>query len=215
MPRSPVRPLTTSSTGVTQTLPSPIFPVRAAATMASTTLAASISSTSTSSLIFGRNSTVYSAPRYTSVWPFCRPYPCTSPTVMPVTPRACSASLTASSWCGLITAVTSFIFNSSMPGKRYPPQCQSTPGAGCFLVGYRLLLHARSLRRPLGWCGRGDARLRKGATAAAAGSAAAGRVVVRALLVLGQVDALDLHLAVDPKSDRVLDGESHPERDRE
>ena len=41
-PRSPVRTRTTSSTGVTQTLPSPILPVRAASTMASTTLSASL-----------------------------------------------------------------------------------------------------------------------------------------------------------------------------
>src|SRR6266571_1655646 len=90
-PRSPVRTRITSSTGVTQTLPSPIFPVRAAVTMASTIFSTSISSVTTSTRILGKNSTVYSAPRSTSVWPFCRPYPCTSLTVRPATPRACSA----------------------------------------------------------------------------------------------------------------------------
>ena len=35
---------------------------------------------------FGRKSTLYSAPRYVSVWPFCRPKPRTSETVRPVTP---------------------------------------------------------------------------------------------------------------------------------
>jgi hypothetical protein len=58
-----VRTRTTSSTEVTQTLPSPILPVRAAVTTASTIFSTSISSVTTSTLIFGRNSTVYSAPR--------------------------------------------------------------------------------------------------------------------------------------------------------
>jgi hypothetical protein len=40
----------------------------------------------TSTLILGRKSTTYSAPRYSSVWPFCRPKPLTSVTVMPETP---------------------------------------------------------------------------------------------------------------------------------
>jgi len=31
----------------------------------------------------GRKSTTYSAPRYSSVWPFCRPNPLTSETVIP------------------------------------------------------------------------------------------------------------------------------------
>jgi hypothetical protein len=48
---------------VDQTLPSPMEPVLAAATMASTTRAASASSTSTSSRTLGTNDTVYSAPR--------------------------------------------------------------------------------------------------------------------------------------------------------
>jgi hypothetical protein len=58
-----VRTRTTSSTGVVQTLPSPIEPVLAAATIALTTRAASASSTSTSTRVFGTNDTVYSAPR--------------------------------------------------------------------------------------------------------------------------------------------------------
>ena len=36
-----------------------------------------------SSFTFGRKSTVYSAPRYVSLWPRCRPKPRTSLTVMP------------------------------------------------------------------------------------------------------------------------------------
>ena len=73
VPRSPVRTRTTVSTGLTQTLPSPILPVRAAWTMTSTTLSTAVSSTRTSTRTFGTKSTEYSAPRYTSVWPFCRP----------------------------------------------------------------------------------------------------------------------------------------------
>jgi hypothetical protein len=63
----------------------------------------------TSSLIFGRKSTTYSAPRYTSVWPFCRPKPLTSVTVMPCTPTSASASRTSSSLNGLMIAMTIFI----------------------------------------------------------------------------------------------------------
>ena len=58
-----------SSTCETKILPSPIRPVDAALTMASIT-ASSLSSLMTiSRLILGRNSTTYSAPRYSSLWP--------------------------------------------------------------------------------------------------------------------------------------------------
>src|SRR5512137_624014 len=57
----------------------------------------------------GRKSTTYSAPRYSSVWPFCRPKPLTSVTVMPCTPTADSASRTSSSLNGLMIAVISFM----------------------------------------------------------------------------------------------------------
>src|SRR5258706_12987747 len=63
----------------------------------------------TSILTLGRKSTTYSAPRYSSVWPFCLPKPLTSVPVMPCTPMADRASRTSSSWNGLIIAVTSFI----------------------------------------------------------------------------------------------------------
>ena len=56
-PRSPVRTPTTDSAGMTQTLPSPIFPVAAEDTMASTTVSAWSSSTSTSTRILGTKST--------------------------------------------------------------------------------------------------------------------------------------------------------------
>src|SRR5512147_108903 len=64
-----------------------------------------------SSLILGRKSTTYSAPRYSSVWPFCRPKPLTSVTVMPCTPIAERASRTSSSLNGLMMAVTSFMIS--------------------------------------------------------------------------------------------------------
>ena len=56
-PRSPVRTRTTVSTGVTHTLPSPILPVRAAFTTASTTRSTAASSTITSTRTLGTNST--------------------------------------------------------------------------------------------------------------------------------------------------------------
>jgi hypothetical protein len=52
----------------------------------------------------GRKSTTYSAPRYSSVWPFWRPKPLTSVTVMPCTPISDSASRTSSSLKGLMMA---------------------------------------------------------------------------------------------------------------
>src|SRR5688572_12547175 len=61
----------------------------------------------------GRKSTTYSAPRYSSVWPFWRPKPFTSVTVMPCTPIAERASRTSSSLKGLMMAVTSFMGVSS------------------------------------------------------------------------------------------------------
>src|SRR6267378_6844977 len=103
-PCSPVRIRIASSRRDTNTLPSPIDPVLAAPAMSVTTLSTSPSGTTTSTFIFGRKSTVYSPPRYISVWPFCRPKPRTSLTVMPTTPAAVSASLTSSSLNGLMIA---------------------------------------------------------------------------------------------------------------
>src|SRR5437867_2030926 len=97
------------STGVTKILPSPMLPVLAAAATTSATLSTNWSGTTTSILIFGRKSTVYSPPRYSSVCPFCRPKPRTSDTVMPITPMPVSASLTSSSLNGLMIASIFFI----------------------------------------------------------------------------------------------------------
>src|SRR6266850_2833385 len=97
------------STGDTKILPSPMLPVLAAPATTSVTLSTKWSGTTTSILIFGRKSTVYSPPRYSSVWPFCRPKPRTSDTVMPITPMPVSASLTSSSLNGLMIASIFFI----------------------------------------------------------------------------------------------------------
>src|SRR5688572_8208624 len=107
-PFSPVRMRCTAPTSVIQSFPSPIFSVRALATRASAMASTWSSSARTSTLILGTNSTVYSAPRYTSVCPDWRPKPCTSVTVMPLTPAPLSASFTSSSLKGLMTAVISF-----------------------------------------------------------------------------------------------------------
>src|SRR5690606_15138799 len=67
-------------------------------------------------LAFGRKSTTYSAPRYSSVCPRWRPKPLTSLTVMPCTPTSFRAFRTSSSRNGLMIAVTSFI-RGSCAGK--------------------------------------------------------------------------------------------------
>src|SRR5450432_2788404 len=100
---------TTCSSVETKTLPSPILPVRAAASMASITRSTIASSTAASIFTLGRKSTTYSAPRYSSVCPFWRPKPLTSVTVTPCTPMALRASRTSSSLNGLTIAVTIFI----------------------------------------------------------------------------------------------------------
>jgi len=99
---------TTSSRSLTKIFPSPILPVRAALMMASSAWSSSSLLTAISSLTFGRKSTTYSAPRYSSVWPRWRPKPLTSVTVMPWTPISPIASRTSSSLKGLMIAVMSF-----------------------------------------------------------------------------------------------------------
>jgi hypothetical protein len=58
-----VRIRTASSTGLMKIFPSPILPVFAARMMAAIALSTSASPSTTSILIFGRKSTVYSLPR--------------------------------------------------------------------------------------------------------------------------------------------------------
>src|SRR5260221_10147159 len=96
-PRSPLRMRTASSMEKTKILPSPIFPVLAAALSARTISSARESGAKISSLTFGSRSTLYSDPRYISAWPFWRPWPRTSETVMPSTPMAMRASFTSPS----------------------------------------------------------------------------------------------------------------------
>src|SRR6267378_2386136 len=93
----------------TKIFPSPIFPVLADFSMASIAWSSNSSLIAASTFTFGRKSTTYSAPRYSSVWPFCLPKPLTSVTVMPCTPMADRASRTSSSLNGLMIAVTSFM----------------------------------------------------------------------------------------------------------
>src|SRR6478672_13616967 len=99
---------TTSSTGSTQILPSPILPVRAASVMTSMMRWTSSSSHSSSMRALGTKSILYSVPRYTSVCPAWRPKPCTSVTVMPWTSASFNASFTSSSLKGFTMAVMSF-----------------------------------------------------------------------------------------------------------
>src|SRR5579862_2291659 len=63
--------------------------------------------------VLGTKSTTYSAPRYSSVWPRCRPKPFTSVTVMPETPSSERAARTSSSLKGLMIAVINFIRDSA------------------------------------------------------------------------------------------------------
>src|SRR5262245_14302096 len=77
--------------------------------MVETTLSTSSSGTTTSIFTLGRKSTVYSEPRYSSVWPFWRPKPRTSVTVIPITPISVRASLTSSSLNGLMIASIFFM----------------------------------------------------------------------------------------------------------
>src|SRR5215510_12285448 len=95
--------------GSTNTLPSPMEPVLAAPTIVALTLSTRWSGTTTSIFTLGRKSTVYSDPRYSSVWPFWRPKPRTSVTVMPITPISVSASFTSSSLKGLMIASIFFM----------------------------------------------------------------------------------------------------------
>src|SRR5262245_28603547 len=99
----------TFSRSNTKILPSPILPVLADFSIASIARSSSSDLIAASTFTLGRKSTTYSAPRYSSVWPFCRPKPFTSVTVMPCTPIADSASRTSSSLNGLMIAVTSFM----------------------------------------------------------------------------------------------------------
>src|SRR5688572_2042776 len=121
---------TTFSRSNTKILPSPILPVLAAFSIASSARSSMSLLMAASIFTFGRKSTTYSAPRYSSVWPFCRPKPLTSVTVMPCTPIAESASRTSSSLNGLMTAVTSFMC-SPFAAAGVATGCRPYAGSEC------------------------------------------------------------------------------------
>src|SRR5450432_3269374 len=107
----------TRSMWVMKILPSPTLPVLDDLMIASTTWSTRSPRTATSMRVLGTKSTTYSAPRYSSVCPRCRPNPLTSVTVMPETPMSESAARTSSSLKGLMIAVTSFMWNSVCRGR--------------------------------------------------------------------------------------------------
>src|SRR5690349_11355530 len=95
------------------------------------------SATAASILTFGRKSTTYSAPRYSSVWPFCRPKPLTSVTVKPEIPTSDNASRTSSSLNGLMIASIFFmlhLWDAASRPEEYtnpcPPDGEARPGGG-------------------------------------------------------------------------------------
>src|ERR1700735_115531 len=100
---------TTRCSSLTKILPSPTLPVLAVFTIASMTGSTRSLRTAISTRALGTKSTTYSAPRYSSVCPRCRPNPLTSVTVIPETPISDNAARTSSSLKGLIIAVTSFM----------------------------------------------------------------------------------------------------------
>src|SRR5574340_619087 len=106
---SPVRMRITCSPDEMIIFPPPSLPVCAALMIPSTAVSSSPAGITTSTLILGRKSTTYSAPRYSSVCPFCRPKPFTSVTVRPLTPSSESASRTSSSLNGLMIASIFFM----------------------------------------------------------------------------------------------------------
>jgi len=87
----------TSSTGRMNIFPSPMRPVFCRRFDRFNDLRYKVVGAMNLDLHLGRKSTTYSAPRYSSVWPFCLPKPFTSATVIPWTPMAFKASLTSSS----------------------------------------------------------------------------------------------------------------------
>src|SRR5690606_29389281 len=110
------------SSSTTNTLPSPTLPVPAERAIASSAASNIPSVTAVSIFSLGRKSTTYSAPRYNSVWPFCRPKPFTSVTVRPDTPTSPSASRTSSSLNGRMMAVISFMVRLLRDGGCAPSE---------------------------------------------------------------------------------------------
>src|SRR2546428_42719 len=148
-PRSPVRTLTTVSTGTDQTLPSQMRPVCAALTTTPIRSSASSSSQRTSTRTFGTKSTWYSAPRYTSVCPRCLPYPLASVIVRPWTPNACNAALTSSSLDGTMPVTSTTSANTRAWRRPFCPvvasSTSSTSSTVVFFSTTRLTLPSSSI----------------------------------------------------------------------
>src|SRR5687767_345920 len=127
----------TRSRSNTKILPSPILPVFADFSIASIACSSSSVLIAASSFTLGRKSTTYSAPRYSSVWPFCRPNPFTSVTVIPCTPIADSASRTSSSLNGLMIAVSSFmaLLLEGLHYRKHHGRLAGIPELGAVAVG--------------------------------------------------------------------------------
>ena len=87
----------------------PIEPVLAASQIVLIARSTSLSFTTTSIFTLGMKSTTYSAPRYVSLCPFCRPKPRTSATVIPSILAATRAALTSSSLKCRMMASTFFM----------------------------------------------------------------------------------------------------------
>src|SRR6266496_935561 len=199
-PRSPVRTLTTVSTGTDQTLPSPIRPVCAALSTTPIRSSASSSSHRTSTRTFGTRSTWYSAPRYTSVCPRCLPYPLASVIVRPWTPNACKAALTSSSLNGLMTAVMSFIWCPF--GVLYRPSDADVSPEASPCVGR--VKHPASLLQP---CFRPPERDRSAEDGVHEGTGVERGQVVRPLAEADELDRnaqLTLHRDDDPALGRAV-----------
>ncbi len=110
------------STGITNILPSPIFPVRAASVIVAIRLSTSESLITISSLNFWQEINGHQPPRYWSAIPFCSPLPFTSVIVIPINPLSSSAFFTNSNRSGLITAFTIFMFFP--PDQHRSPCCE-------------------------------------------------------------------------------------------
>src|SRR5437899_231894 len=145
-PRSPVRSRTASTTSSTKIFPSPRFPVRAVRSMASIACPTRSSWMTTSIFAFGTKSTMYSAPRYSSLWPFWRPKPFTSLTVMPLTPTELRASFTSSTREGRMIASIFFISALSQRAHQRAAASARRLVARKLLADHRTAEHVRVLR---------------------------------------------------------------------
>src|SRR5690606_34811659 len=219
-PVSPVRMRMTSSRLEMKILPSPILPVLEDLVMASTTASTMPSSMAISSFTSGRKSTTYSAPRYSSVWPFWRPKPLTYVSVMPCTPTSASASRTSSTLKGLMKAVISFMVPSHAVRLRWskdtPVAKQMHPSRPGFAVDYPVFLPFLPPSRQRG----GRFPPRPLSVPDLESLLAVDELRIGLHAALGQVDAVVLLLLGDADTDHRLEdapddqtGDEHPHED--